>query len=426
MRRLANHVLRTLARQVIQRYHPEVIGVTGSYGKTSTKEAIAAVLSSAYVVRQSARSYNNEFGVPFTILDVRPGRSGWQSVLRGLWFGLKYLVRASQPYPTVLVLEMGADRPGDIKTLTELTHINVAVLTGVGPTHLQRFSTVEAVLAEKSLLVTAVGERGWVALNGDDPRARSLSEVTPCRIISYGFDSGVAVRAVDAASSREESTGEWGLLVKIEFNQQQFTVFVPGVTGRHSAYAALAAVAVGAAYHLDVVEMVEGLRRYQPPPGRMRVLPGAFSTTLLDDSYNSSPDTCVAAVEALREFPAEHRRWAVLGDMAELGTAAEPAHRAIGQVVVDEQIDELVVIGQYGQASVAEALAQGLHREHTHTFSKPEETAEFLREHVQPGDVLLIKGSQAARMEKVTKALLADPSKAAELLVRQYGHWLAT
>lgn len=426
MRRIASQLLRLFTRRVLRRYHPDVIGVTGSYGKTSTKEAIAAVLSSAYVVRQSAGSFNNEFGLPFTVMDVSPElASGFRRWLQAIINGIKLLL-TDQPYPTALVLEMGADRPGDIKALTALTHISVGVLTGVGATHLQRFGTVDAVLAEKSLLMTAVNARGWAVLNGDDPRVRTLAEVAPARIISYGFDGGCAVRAVEAAPSRDESTNEWGMLIKIDFNRQQFSVFLPGVAGRHSAYAALAGVAVGVAYHLDVVEMVEGLRRYVPPAGRMRVQSGAFNTTLIDDSYNSSPDAAAAAIQALREFPAEHRRWAVLGDMAELGAATESAHRAIGKVIVDQQIDELVVVGDHSRATLAEAVANGFPAGRAHYCKDSEAAATWLREHVQPGDVLLVKGSQASRLEKVTKALLADQSKAGELLVRQYGGWLKT
>ncbi|MBI4090378.1 MAG: UDP-N-acetylmuramoyl-tripeptide--D-alanyl-D-alanine ligase [Candidatus Kerfeldbacteria bacterium] len=426
MRRLAYRLLRVLARRVIQRYHPDVIGVTGSYGKTSAKEAIEAVLASAYVVRSSAGSFNNEFGLPFTVLGVSPHlTSGFSRGLQAAFNGLRLLL-TRQPYPTALVLEMGADRPGDIRDLVQLTHLNVGVLTGVGATHLQRFGTVDAVLAEKSLLVTAVSPRGWAVLNGDDVRARTLAEVAPARIISYGFDGGCAVRAIDAAPSRDQATGEWGILVKIEFNQQRFAVFLPGVAGRHSVYAALAGVAVGAAYHLDVVEIVSGLRRYVPPAGRMRVLAGAFKTTLIDDSYNASPDAAVAAIEALRQWPTDRRRWAVLGDMAELGTATEPAHRAVGTTVANERIDELVVVGEHGRATLAAAVAQGLPADRVHHFTQPAAAAAWLRERVQPGDVLLLKGSQASRMEKVVKALLADQSKAGELLVRQYGAWLSS
>ena len=425
MKRLAFALLSDLARRVINKYHPQIVGVTGSYGKTSTKEAIDAVLSEVYEVRSSTASFNNELGVPFTVLGVPGGTtSGTARVFKAFWNGV-VLLATRAPYPTVLVLEMGADRPGDIARLLGLAPLTVGVLTSVGPTHLQRFGSIENVFTEKSQLATELSDRGWAILNGDDGRVRSLGDVAPVRIVSYGFQSGVAVRCVDAAPSRSEA-GEWGMLLNIEFVNHAERVFVPGVTGRHSAYAALAAFSVGIAYHLDLVEIADGLKKYQPPPGRMRVLPGVKRTVLIDDTYNSSPDACIAAVDALREFPVEGKRYALLGDMADLGIATEQGHRAVGKEIADEQIDVFIGVGEAMRKAADEARAQGMDTDRVFSFDDPFSAARFVKERMKQGDTVLLKGSQLSRMEKAVKELMAEPERAEELLVRQEPKWLKT
>lgn len=423
MRRLAQAILRSLARHALLRYRPHIVGITGSYGKTSAKEAIAEVLAQAYVIRASRKSFNTEFGLPFTVL-AAAGATPIRQLFSAVGNGMKLLF-GRQPYPTILVLEMGADRPGDISQLLDLAPLTVGVVTSVGPTHLQRFGSVEAVFAEKSLIAQRLDEHGWAVLNADDPRVRSLVETAPSRVVTYGFQSGVAVRCLDAAPGKNER-GEWGMVLNVEFGREQFPAFLPGVVGRHSAYAALAAAAVGVAFHMDLVEISEGLKRYTPPPGRMRVLPGVKHTIIIDDSYNSSPDVCVAALEALREFPVQGRRYALLGEMADLGSATEPAHKAIGKTIVDEQIDFLVAVGEKMKDAVREAKRLGMSEDRVFAFADPVSAARFVQDRLHPGDVVLIKGSQVARMEKATKELMAEPQRAHELLVRQEGKWLRT
>ncbi len=425
MKRFVLSLLNRCARRVVAKYRPQVVGITGSYGKTGTKEAVAAVLSQAYDVRASAKSYNNEFGVPFTVLDAPSGDlPGWERALTALWHGV-ILLLFRKPYPTILVLEMGADRPGDIRNILDLVPVTVGVVTSVGPTHLERFGSVENVFAEKSLLATKLDPRCWAVLNGDDGRIQTLSEASPCRIVSYGFQSGVAVRCVDAAVSRSESS-TYGMLLTIVFGKDTVPVFLSGTVGRHTAYAALAAVAVGITYSMDLVEIADGLKKYQPPPGRMRVLEGVKRSTLLDDTYNSSPDACIAAVQALREFPAEGKRYAVLGDMVDLGRATEQGHRAVGREVVDEKIDVFVGVGAAMKKAADEAKLQGMSPDRIFSFDDPLSAAQFVKERMKQGDVVLLKGSQRSRMETATMELMAEPERAKELLVRQEALWLRT
>jgi len=425
MKQLALAMLRWYSRRVVAKYRPQIVGITGSYGKTSTKEAVASVLSLAYDVRASAKSFNNEFGVPFTVLGVTGGDTrGWVRVLKALWRA-KSLLLFRRPYPTILVLEMGADRPGDIKNILDIVPVTVGVVTSVGPTHLEQFGSVENVFAEKSLLATKLDRHCWAVLNGDDGRLQTLSETSPCRIVSYGFQSGVVIRCVDAAVSRSER-GEYGMLLTIEFGKDAVPVFLRGSVGRHTAYAALAAAAVGVAFSMDLVEIADGLKQYQPPPGRMRVLDGVKRSTLLDDTYNSSPDSCIAAIQALREFPAEGTRYAVLGDMVDLGRGTEQGHRAVGKEIVDEKIDVFVGVGAAMKKAADEAKLQGMSPDRIFSFDDPLSAAHFVKERIKQGDAALLKGSQRSRMEKATMELMAEPERAKELLVRQEALWLRT
>jgi len=423
MRQLAIWVIQSLAERVLRRYHPLVVGVCGSYGKTTTKEAVAAALSSVYRIRKSPRSYNNELGVPYTILGVEPGRSGWRTFLRAVRIGL-LLLTSRRPYPTVLVVEFGDDRPGDLAQLLKIVPLNVGVLTSVGPTHLRQFGTVERVFEEESQIVTSLGQRGWAILNSDDNRVRSLGETVMSRIVSYGFGGQSAVRCLDAANAKSEN-GSWGMAVMIQFQKQQVPVFLPGVTGRQSVYPALAGVAVGIAFGLDLVDVSQGLLTYVPPPGRMRTLPGVKRTTLIDDSYNASPDAVTAALEALREFPAEGKRFALLGEMADLGAATEGAHRGLARHLIDDAIDIFVAVGEKMKDAADEARRLGMTEERIFTFDDPVSAARFIQDRLSPGDAVLIKGSQVSRMEKATRELMAEPERAHELLVRQDRKWLA-
>lgn len=417
-------VLHLIARRVIAKYHPLVIGVTGSYGKTSAKEAIAAALSPHYAVRKSPRSYNNEFGVPYTILGVIPGRNAWRTWLRAVRNGLRLLL-IRQSYPTVLVLEIGDDRPGDVGRLLKLAKLDVGVLTSIGPTHLTHYQTVEKVFDEESKLITTLGSHAWAILNGDDPRVRGLAEVAMCRIVSYGCSGLVAVRGVDSAPAKNEH-GEWGMAMQLQFQAQVIPVFIPGVIGRPVVSAALAGAAVATALKLDLVEMADGLRSYDPPPGRMRLIHGRHGSLLIDDSYNSSPDACVAAIESLRLFPAEGKRYALLGEMAELGETSEAAHRGLAQTLIDNQIDVFVAVGKSMHLAANEVRQRGLDTRNIHEFRDPRSAAEWLLTQLQAGDTVLVKGSQVSRMEKAVKVLMRDPPQAAKLLVRQDRKWLAT
>ena len=202
-------------------------------------------------------------------------------------------------------------------------------------------------------------------------------------------------------------------------------VLLPKVVGQHLVYTALAAIAVGLAHGLNLHAIMESLRKFEPPKGRMNIILGIKNTLLIDDTYNSSP---LAAAKALRQlslinFNQRHKKYAVLGDMLELGGFSEQAHQELGQAVAERKIDYLVTVGEKARDIVRGAVGRGMPKDDCFSFAAAEEAGKFLQPRIAEGDLLLVKGSQGMRMEKIVKELMAEPWRAKELLVRQGREW---
>lgn len=421
MRRFLQSTLRWFTKRILEKYHPTVVGITGSVGKTSTKEAVAMVLEAAFPgrVRQSPATYNNELGVPLAVIGaVSPGRNmaGWLAVFgKALWL----LVR-SQEYPKVLVLELGVDRPGDLEYLLTIVPVKVAVTTAVGelPVHVEFFSGPEAVLAEKAKLPAAVPHSGYAIINADDEASAAVfRRVARGAMLAYGFGPSADVRASNYGLKADGS----GVAFKINHKGATVPVWLPDVYGRQQVYGVLAGAAAGIAFGLNLVQIVQALSRYVPPPGRLRRIRGIKGSWILDDSYNSSPLAALAALEVLRELPAS-RRIAVLGDMLELGKYTPDAHTLVGEEA-GRVVDVLFAVGVRSRFMAEAARRAGMATQCVHEFDTVADAGRALQQLLQPGDAVLVKGSQAMRMEKIVEEVMAEPQRAAELLCRQGPGW---
>jgi UDP-N-acetylmuramoyl-tripeptide--D-alanyl-D-alanine ligase len=278
------------------------------------------------------------------------------------------------------------------------------------------------VAEEEGTPVRALGTSGWAILNYDDERVLALREKTKASIKTFGFGEGADVRVVDRRSVRHDGT--LGTLVKLETGGSTVPIFVPGALGRQYAYVCAAAVATAQALNLNLVDVGAQLENFLPAPGRMRALDGLRGSLLVDDTYNSSPLACAAALETLAELKAEGlctRTVAALGDMLELGPTASQLHAEVGQAC---EADILVTVGELARHIADAARASGKVGE-VRSFATTAEAGEYLAGAIQHGDAVLVKGSQGSRMERVTKAIIAYPSRSAELLVRQTDYWLA-
>lgn len=430
--------LKTISRAIIRKYQPHIIAITGSYGKTTTKEAIYAALHGVTDkrLRKTQGNLNSQWGLPLTVLGVSdPQGSLARYLLAGLK-GLGLLLIRQRSYPEILILEMGADKPGDIAYLLTIARPDIAVLTGIGETHLELFGSLEQVAQEKARLIQALGERGQprqnrvsagiAVVNYDDERTRALGETGLTRYLTYGLREGSDLTASQIRLELNDLPAEQatapGVLGGTSFSVSSAGTFgrcyLPDVAGLPHVYSSLAALSVAKALSLDLAAALASLRdNYDSPPGRMRLLPGIKQTFLLDDSYNSSPQAAVMALETLADLAIQGQRWAVLGDMLELGVRTEELHRKLGQRLQELQIGYLITIGERAHHIAHGAIDAGKSKNTVFEFDEPGEAGRFLQDRMQKNDLILIKGSRGVHLEKIVKEVMAQPEKADELLV---------
>jgi UDP-N-acetylmuramoyl-tripeptide--D-alanyl-D-alanine ligase len=421
------------ARLTVARYKPHIIAVTGSVGKTSTKDAIYEVVAEGAYVRKSQKSFNSEIGLPLTILG-RP--NAWNNPFKwvlNLLDGLLLIVVGSR-YPEWLVLEVGADRPGDIKKVATWLPVNIAVITRLPevPVHVEFFESAEQVVEEKAALIDALLPDGTLVLYADDARAEEFKKrAAGKKIITFGFAPGADVRAEDTTILFESGTEHWpiGMSTRLTIDGVSVPIEVEGAIGTHTLLPALAAAAVGVALGKAPSDIAHALKNYEPPQGRMHLVRGVKDTLIIDDTYNSSPAAVAAALDALKAISTSGRRIAVLGDMLELGRQSVEEHRKIGAHVAARAsdggaVDMLVTVGFRARDIAEAALDGGLAENAILQYEDSEKAGEELAALLQSGDCILVKGSQSMRMERAVKEMMAEPERAGEMLVRQDEEWI--
>jgi len=396
------------ARLVLRKYKPKIIAVTGSVGKTATKDAIYCVLSRHFFVHCSQKSFNSELGVPLAILGCQ---SGWNNPLRWIkiFFEGLALIFFKNHYPAVLVLEIGIDRPGDIKSITKWLHPDVVVVTRFGdvPAHVEFFKSREHLIKEKANLVRALKKGGMLILNGDDVDVLALKEKTKEVVITYGLSDGSMIKGSHVEIFYTAEGDPEGIISKIEYKGNLFPLKLFGTIGKHYVSVVLAALTVGITQEINVVALLEALSGFKIPPGRLRILPGINHTVVIDDSYNSSPVATRGALRSLQETRAHGRKIAVLGDMMELGKYSIDEHKKIG-VLVGEVCDVLITVGVRSKDIGEDVLISGMkHGREVHFFNFDDSISagEFLKDFIQNGDIILIKGSQSMRMERAVEKI---------------------
>ncbi|MDD4902463.1 MAG: UDP-N-acetylmuramoyl-tripeptide--D-alanyl-D-alanine ligase [Patescibacteria group bacterium] len=422
--------LKFLAKVILAKYKPKIVGITGSVGKTSAKEAIFSVLNSKFKVRRSEKNYNNEFGLPLSIIDaVSPGKNifGWLLV-----FGkaCKLILMKDKNFPEILILEMGVDKIGDMDYLSSIVKCDVGVVTNIGQAHLESFGSIEKIQKEKGKLLGNLNKNGWAVLNYDDEKTRFMANETATRILSFGFKEGSLVRADNLRFKFEESKNLdhlLGLTFKLSYNGAMVPVILPKVIGLPAVYAAIAAAAVGISMEMNLVEIAAALQNFVSPKGRMSLIPGIKKTMIIDDSYNASPQSSLAALDFIGriETDGQFRRVAILGDMLELGSYSIAGHKEVGAAIAKAKFDLLITVGERSRDIGRGAIETGMSEERIFHFSHNQEAGIFAQDRIKEGDLIFIKGSQGARMEEVVKELMAEPLRANELLVRQGKEWIS-
>jgi len=407
-----------------------VVAITGSAGKTTTKELVAHVLSARYRVFRNPGNYNGRYGLPIALGGLDPAHE-------------------------IAVIEMGIDQFGEMAAMTEIAPPDVAAVTLVAPAHLSVFGTIEAIAKEKGDLVAALRPDGLAVLNADDPRVAAMAARTQARVVRCGVGDApdtpdkLVAGAMDASRSgvvepsrpsQVDSTRARTLdtppvdvgatEVRVTREGTVFILHVPGAPpaparipwlGAHFARAALIAVAIGRHFGLPLADIVARLAALPPVRGRLVPIPGPRGSLILDDSYNASPEAVFAGFDVLANLDAT-RRVAVLGDMAELGEASDACHRQVGRRAAGV-VDALVTRGKSAALIAEGARAAGLDPACIAITYTADDAVAAARAHLDAGAVAYVKGSAVARMEQVVAGLMGEPERAPELLVRQDAAW---
>ena len=418
-------VLQAESKLVLLKYKPKIIVITGSVGKTSTKDAIYAVLSQISYVRKSEKSYNSELGLPLTILGAPNGWNDpaiWiKNILKGLW-----LFIYPHKYPKWLILEVGVGKPGDMKRTASWLKTDAVVITSIPetPAHIEFFDSRKHLVEEKSGLIKTLKKDGILVLNRDDETVFGMGAKTKNRIVTYGFNPESSVVGSGDAISYDASGKPEGVIFRVDVEGKSLPVVIDGVFGKNHVFAALATLALSFGLKFNILDAANALKNYEVPPGRMRILKGINDTLIIDDTYNSSPFASLSALKTLSEVKNSGRKIAILGDMLELGKHTVEAHKELGEVV-KEKADVLIVVGHRAQAIKEGAIETGMENEKIFEFLDARSAGEFVKTYVANGDVILVKGSQGMRMERVVEAILLDQENKSNLLVRQDKEWLA-
>ena len=427
LKKIVVWTLGVLAQGVLAKYKPRIVAVTGGVGKTSTKDAVFTVLSNFFYSARSRKSYNSELGLPLAILGEE---SGWGNPLR--WAGVftrgLLLIVFRMHYPKWLVLEAGVDRPGDMDRANALIKSDVVVITALPktPPHIEFFVSNEELFKEKLKLAKSLKKDGVFILNADDENVMKygMAIVPPeRRIITYGFADGATVRGSEERIIYDDATGfPTGVSFNFNYAGNVVPVKIAGALGRGHTLSALAGISAGIALDLGLLKIAESFRGHETPPGRMKLVCGVNGSLIIDDTYNASPEAARLALETFAGIPARGKKIVVLGDMLELGEETIPSHEKVGRDV-PKGVALVVLVGQRAKYIANTLDEAGIKKSQVKFYDRAEQAGRYLSKKLEKGDIVLVKGSQYMRLEKVVYELMEEKDLRKKYLVRQDADW---
>ncbi len=365
--------LQSLAQKILAEHRVKVIGITGSIGKTTTKEFCAGLISSKFQVLKSEKNFNTLIGLPLTLLKMNNSHQ-------------------------VAVLEMAMSAPGEIRTLTRIAPPDVAVITNISPVHLQFFKSLEDIGLAKKEILEGLKTDGTAVLNGDDPLVMNIAQAWKGKTLTFGLSSGCEIRAENI-----QKRGFDGMLFELKYGEEKKRIDFPFFYDSF-VYNFLAAATTAFSFSIPVDDVIEKTKTLKPFPRRGVLISLKHNIKLIDDSYNSNPDALRAALRCLSELPSR-RRVAVLGDMLELGKKEREFHLQAGKQVAGYGWDVLVTVGSLSGHMAEGAKKSGMTKDQIHSFQDSDEAAEAIGSLVQDGDLILVKGSRGIQTEKIVDAL---------------------
>jgi UDP-N-acetylmuramoyl-tripeptide--D-alanyl-D-alanine ligase len=349
-----------------------VVAITGSNGKTTTRQMTAEVVAKKFSTLSTIGNYNNQIGVPLTLLKLAPEHA-WA------------------------VVELGTNSPGEIARLAQICSPDIGVITNIGPAHLEGLGSLDGVMREKGQLIDYLKTGGRAVLNADDRRVSMIADRIEQKVLLFGLSKSAAIRA----TAVQEKAG--GISFSLDLPQESVTVDLK-VPGQFMVINALAAAAVGHLLELSAAEIKSGLETFKPAWGRMNIFHTANGIHIIDDTYNANPDSMQAAITTLNALRANNRSIFVAGDMLELGARTESLHKQVGAWVAAANIDKMMVTGEFANAVISGAVDAKMNRDDIFSGSH-DEILDALKDSLRPGNWVLIKGSRGARMDTIVEGL---------------------
>jgi len=363
--------LHLLAKHVLQKVAPKVIAITGSTGKTSVKDILNSALSLKYDVLATKANYNNEIGLPLTVLELTPSTE-------------------------VVILEMGMRGIGHIDELTEIARPDLALVTNIGNSHIELLETQENIIRAKAEIINGLKDDGTLFVNADDESTKALRELASSKeIISFGKNGDVSYREISS-----DELGRVKILIKVGSEQAEVNMPVPG---SHHAQNACAAAAIASKMGLSLAQIKKGLEQLKLSSGRMEVLQ-ENGWIIINDAYNSAPDSALAALDTLRSIDSK-RKVAILGSMLELGDSAKEEHERVGRYVAKQNVDSLITVGELALDIKNGAIKAGMSKDNIKAFSDYSSLMKQIDSLVRTADAILVKGSRKIELENIVHYL---------------------
>ena len=362
-----------LAKNYIKTFDITVIGITGSVGKTTTKEMIAQVLSTQYNVHKTMGNFNNHIGLPLSVLNLDRQHS-------------------------VAVFEMGMSAMGEIDYLSRIIQPDIGVITNIGISHIEKLGSRQNILRAKLEIINGMKENGVLILNGDDELLSGLEGLLPMPVVFYGINDNCNVQGYGI-----ESMGEKGVRFTVDIRNRNFDIFLP-VPGIHNGSDALAAIACAVELGITDENIQKGLIRYSSEKMRLNIVDYG-NVKVINDAYNAAPSSVIAALSVLRDVAGSRRSIAVLGDMLELGEYSGEAHRNVGERVAHEKIDYLVAVGELATDYASGAVEAGMDKNRVIYIPDSESAVKSLKQLIEPHDVVLFKGSRGMHLDKLMERI---------------------
>lgn len=378
----AERALQELARAVRRKWGGHVIGITGSTGKTTTKEMVAAILAQKFSVHKTEGNLNNHYGVPLTLLGL-------------------------EPHHQVAVLEMAMSAAGEIALLASMAEPQTGVVTNVAPVHLQFFDSVDSIARAKRELLEGLCPPAAAVLNCDDQRVRRFAERFTGRIVTFGLEEGADIRALNVHVAGSSDGTEVGVEFEALGGPYNDHFYLP-LAGRHNVENALAAMATASLFDVGAEGVHEALAKFRHLRQRAEVIRLADNRVLIDDAYNSNPRAAERMIEVLSEWPGAAHRIFLAGEMLELGSASADLHRRVGRIAAHSGVDWLLAVQGDARRIVEGAVEAGMSQESALFFANAEDAGHFCTQIAQPGDVILVKGSRAVHLEKAVQVLNSE------------------